>query len=252
MIGLTGILAIDVATFAFAIGALLAVRIPQPRRPRRARPSRANCLKEGLYGFRYIFERRSLVLLLGLILCLNLAHGLAGPLVAPMVLSRTGNNSAVLGTVDSAFAIGGVAGGLVISAWGGFKKKRIRGMFLGWGVSGLFGLIGFGLGRGLAVWLPMAAVSAMAFPLSQSASNTIWQSKVAPDIQGRVFSALRMLAWMVDPIMPVVAGLIADKVTEPAMRGTGWLARTFGGITGGGPGSGCRSSSSWRGPSTSS
>jgi DHA3 family macrolide efflux protein-like MFS transporter len=42
----------------------------------------------------------------------------------------------------------------------------------------------------------------------------------------------------VDPIMPVVAGLIADKVTEPAMRGGGWLARTFVGITGGGPGSG--------------
>ena len=111
-------------------------------------------------------------------------------------------------------------------------------MFLGWGVSGLLGLIGFGLGRGLAVWLPMAALSAMAFPLSQSASNTIWQSKVAPDIQGRVFSARRMLAWMVDPIMPVVAGLIADKVTEPAMAGGGWFARTFAGITGGGPGSG--------------
>ncbi len=155
-----------------------------------------------------------------------------------MVLSRTGNNAAILGTVDSAFAVGGVAGGLVISAWGGFKRKRIRGMFLGWGVFGLLGLIGFGLGRGLAVWLPMAALSSMAFPLSQSASNTIWQSKVAPDIQGRVFSARRMLAWMVDPIMPVVAGLIADKVTEPAMRGSAWLARTFTGITGGGPGSG--------------
>lgn len=238
VIGLTGILAIDVATFVFAIGALLAVRIPQPAKTAEGQAVKGNLLQEGLYGFRYIFERRSLVLLLGLILCLNLAHGLAGPLVAPMVLSRTGNNSAVLGTVESAFAVGGVAGGLIISAWGGFKKKRIRGMFIGWGISGLLGLIGFGLGRGLAVWLPMAALSAMAFPLSQSASNTIWQSKVAPDIQGRVFSARRMLAWMVDPIMPVVAGLIADKVTEPAMRGSGWLARTFTGITGGGPGSG--------------
>jgi hypothetical protein len=61
---------------------------------------------------------------------------------------------------------------------------------------------------------------------------------VAPDIQGRVFSARRMLAWMLDPVMPVVAGLIADKVTEPAMRADTWLARTFVGITGGGPGAG--------------
>ncbi len=155
-----------------------------------------------------------------------------------MVLSRTGNNSAVLGTVESAFAVGGVAGGLIISAWGGFKRKRIRGMFLGWGLCGLFGLIGFGLGRGLAVWLPMAVISSMTFPLSQGASNTIWQSKVAPDIQGRVFSARRMIAWLTDPIMPVVAGALADRVTEPAMRADTWLSRAFAGITGTGPGSG--------------
>jgi hypothetical protein len=47
-----------------------------------------------------------------------------------------------------------------------------------------------------------------------------------------------MLAWMVDPVMPVVAGLIADRVTEPAMRGDTWLARTFAGLVGTGPGSG--------------
>ena len=47
-----------------------------------------------------------------------------------------------------------------------------------------------------------------------------------------------MLAWMLNPLMPVVAGLIADKGMEPAMRADTWLARTFTGITGGGPGSG--------------
>jgi MFS family permease len=110
------------------------------------------------------------------------------------------------------FAIGGVAGGPIISAWGGFEK-RVRGMFLGWGVSGLLGLIGLSLGRSPAAWLPIAVVSAMAFPLSQSASDMIWQSRVAPDIQGRFFAARRMNA---------------DT----------WLAKTFAGITGTGPGSG--------------
>jgi DHA3 family macrolide efflux protein-like MFS transporter len=156
--------------------------------------------------------------------------GVFSPILAGLLLPAIG--------LSGILAIGGVMGGAIISAWGGFKRKRIHGMFLGWGISGLLGLIGFGLGRGLAVWLPMAAVSAMAFPLSQSAGNTIWQSTVAPDIQGRVFSARRMLAWMVDPIMPVVAGLIADRVTEPAMRADTRPARTFSGITGGGPGSG--------------
>jgi len=102
----------------------------------------------------------------------------------------------------------------------------------------VFGLILFGLGRSLYVWIPIAVLASISFPLTQSASNSIWQSKVAPDIQGRVFSARRLIAWMVDPIMPVVAGLTADYVTEPAMQAQGGLSHTFGWLVGTGPGAG--------------
>jgi MFS transporter, DHA3 family, macrolide efflux protein len=238
IIGLTGILSIDVITFFLAIGALLIVFVPQPVKTKEGQAVKGNLLKEGLYGFKYIFERKSLLSLLLVILCLNIAQGLAGPLTTPFILSRTNNNSTILGGVNSAFAVGGVVGGLIVSAWGGFKKKRIRGMLLGWLCYAVLGLIVFGLGRGLAVWLPMAALSSMTFPLTQSASNTIWQSKVAPDIQGRVFSARRMIAWLTDPIMPVIAGVLADKVTEPAMQSQTWLSKVFGGMVGTGPGSG--------------
>jgi MFS family permease len=238
IIGLTGILSIDVITFFLAIGSLLIVFVPQPGKTKEGQAVKGSLLKEGLYGFKYIFERKSLLSLLLVILGLNIAQGLAGPLTTPFILSRTNNNSTILGGVNSAFAIGGVVGGLIVSAWGGFKKRRIRGMLLGWALYGILGLIVFGLGRGLAIWLPMAVLSAMTFPLTQSASNTIWQNKVAPDIQGRVFSARRMIAWLTDPIMPVIAGLLADKVTEPAMQSQTGLARLFGGLVGTGPGSG--------------
>jgi hypothetical protein len=171
------------------------------------------------------------------ILCLNLVHGFSGSLFAPMILLRTNNNSATLGIVESAFAIGGVVGGLAVSAWGGFKK-RIRGMLLGWSMFAFFGLILFGLGRSLYIWIPVAVLASMSFPLTQSASNAIWQSKVAPDIQGRVFAARRLIAWLVDPIMPIIAGLVADYVTEPAMTTQTGLARTFGWLVGNSPGSG--------------
>jgi DHA3 family macrolide efflux protein-like MFS transporter len=238
MIGLTGILTMDVVTFLLAIGALLIVVVPQPEKTREGQAVKGNLLKEGLYGFKYIFERKSLLSLLLVILALNISQGLAGPLTAPFILSRTGNNSTVLGAVNSAFAIGGVLGGLIVSAWGGFKRDRIRGMLLGWALYAILGLFVFGLGRGLPVWLPMAALSAMTFPLTQSASNTIWQNKVAPDIQGRVFSARRMIAWLTDPIMPVISGLLADKVTEPAMMSSTGLSHLFGGLVGTEPGSG--------------
>jgi MFS transporter, DHA3 family, macrolide efflux protein len=130
-----------------------------------------------------------------------------------------------------------VVGGLIVSAWGGFKK-RIRGMWIGWAWFGFFGLIVFGLGRSMWVWLPAAFLASLSFPLSQSASNAIWQSKVAPDVQGRVFSARRMIAWTVEPIMPLVAGAMADYGTEPAMAANTWLSRTFGWLVGTSPGSG--------------
>jgi len=130
-----------------------------------------------------------------------------------------------------------VVGGLVVSATGGFKK-RIRGMLIGWGIYALFGLILFGLGRSLYIWIPAAFLAAINFPLTQSASNAIWQSKVAPDIQGRVFSARRLIAWLTDPIMPVLSGLLADYAMEPALKADGSLAQAFGWMVGNSSGSG--------------
>ena len=237
LISLTGILTIDVITFFLAIGALLIVHVPQPALTEEGQAGKGSLLQEAAYGFKYIFARRSLLSLLLIILCLNLTGGFSQSLTAPMILLRTNNNSAMLGVVESAFAIGGVAGGLIVSAWGGFKK-RIRGMLFGWSAYALLGLILFGLGRNLYIWIPVAVLSAITFPLTQSASNAIWQAKVAPDIQGRVFSARRLIAWLVDPIMPVLSGLMADRVMEPGMQGGTGLASAFGWLTGNEAGSG--------------
>jgi DHA3 family macrolide efflux protein-like MFS transporter len=237
VIGLTGILVIDVVTFFLAIGALLVVQVPHPELTEEGQAGKGSLMKEAAYGFKYIFARRSLLSLLLVILCLNLVGGLSQSLFAPMILLRTENNSASLGAVQSAFAVGGVVGGLIVSAWGGFKK-RIRGMLIGWSLYAVFGLILFGLGRSLYMWIPVAFVAAINFPLTQSASNAIWQSKVAPDVQGRVFSARRLIAWLVDPIMPVLSGLLADHVMEPAMNENSGLAQIFGGLVGTSPGSG--------------
>ena len=237
-LGLTGILVIDVVTFFLAIGTLLVVTVPQPEATSEGEAGKGNLWHEAIYGFKYIFARRPLLALLSTILLLNLVQGISGgALFAPMILSRTGDNSIALGSVESAWAVGGVVGGLLMSAWGG-PKRRIRGMLFGWMVFTLFGQILFGLGRSVAVWIPVAAIAAMSFPVSQGCSNAIWQAKVAPDVQGRVFSARRFIAWFVDPIAPIMAGTLADYVTEPAMQSQTWLSNTFGWLVGTGPGSG--------------
>jgi MFS family permease len=190
-----------------------------------------------MYGFKYIFARRGLFGLLIFFLVLNFIIGLSISLFSPFILERTNQSSALLGIVTSANAIGAVVGGLLISLWGGFKK-RMNSIFIGEALTSLFLLIIFGLGRSLQVWI-FAAVIGGIFPIfTNGASQAIWQAKVAPDVQGRVFSARRMIAWSVGPITPILAGLLADYVTEPAMQSSTWLADTFGWMVGNTPGSG--------------
>jgi MFS family permease len=237
IVGLTGILGLDVATFFLAIGALLVVRVPQPRRTAEGQAGQGNLWRESLYGFQYILARRSLLGLLLFFLGLNLIIGLAYPVLAPFVLSRTGNSSTSLGAIQSAWAVGAVAGGVLMGLWGGFRR-RMTSIFVGETCTGFFGLILFSLGRNLWQWMAAAGIGAVFMPFTNGASQAIWQAKVAPDVQGRVFSARRLIAWSMGPITPLIAGALADYVTEPAMQSSGWLAQTFGGLLGTGPGSG--------------
>jgi MFS family permease len=235
IVGLTGILVLDIVTFAFAVGTLLVVEIPTPTPSAEGAASRGHLLREAFYGFKYIFARKSL---LGLALFFATLNFLAGMgLVTPFILSRTGNQSAALGAVMSAAALGGVAGGLLISAWGGFKRKMTN-IFVGEFLFGLLGYLLFGFGRSLAFWIPTAALGSLAVCLSNSSAQAIWQSKVPADLQGRVFSARRLIAFSLLPITPVVAGALADFVTEPAMTSNTGLARAFGWMLGTSPGSG--------------
>ena len=237
VMGLMGILILDVATFFLAIAALLIVHVPQPVNTVEGQAGKGNFMNEALYGFRYIFARRGLLGLLAFFLVMNFVIGTALTTSAPFILLRTDNDSAALGATQSAWAIGAVVGGLLVGAWGGFKR-RVNSILLGEALVGLFGMVMFGLGRSLWFWMLMAGLGAVFFPLVNGASQAIWQAKVAPDVQGRVFSARRMIAWLSDPITPIIAGVLADYVTEPAMQSQTDLARTFGWLVGNEPGSG--------------
>ena len=236
LIGLTGILVFDVVTFLLAIGALLVVHIPQPTRTAEGSQAKGGMLREAAYGFKYIFARPSLLGLQMIFFAGNLFAGIAFTLLAPMILSRTGNDSLMLGSAQTAGAVGGLVGGVLMSAWGGFKR-RSHGVLFGWIWSGItMAIVGFA--GGLTVWIVGLALTAVAGPLVNASNQAIWQSKVAPDLQGRVFSARRLIAWFTNPISPIIAGTLADYVLEPAARAQTGLPATFAWLVGTGPGAG--------------
>lgn len=236
LIDLTGILILDVSTFLLALLILSFVHIPQPPRTEEGLKAGGNIFKQAVFGFRYIFARPSLLGLQLIFFFGNLCAGIVFTVVAPMILLRTGNDSVSLGFVQSAGAIGGVVGGVAMSAWGGFKR-RVHGVLAGWMLASFF-LALLGLGTSLPIWIAMSALSTVLTPVINGSNQAIWQTKVAPDVQGRVFSARTLIAWMTNPISPLIAGTLADYVLEPAMRGPSALSFMFGWLVPPGPGAG--------------
>ncbi len=237
LIGLGGIMVIDIISFAFAIGALLFVSIPQPERTEAGRTGEGSLWQESAYGFRHIFQRPSLLALQLVFTIGNIFSTVGFTLMAPMILARTGNNEMIFGSVQSAGAIGGVVGGLVMSAWGG-PKRRVHGVLTGWFLFGLLGGTLLGLGQALPVWVVASFLAMFFAPIINASNQAIWQAKVEPDVQGRVFAVRRMIAWAISPLSRLVAGPLADQIFEPAMREGGRWVDTFGWLVGTGNGAG--------------
>lgn len=234
-IGIAGVLLIDIVTFLVAVGALLVVHIAQPA----AEPheTRRPLWRDSVYGFRYIAQRPGLLGLTLIFFAFSMAESLGYPLIAPMILARTANDEITLGTVLSVLGLGGVIGGALMSAWGG-PKHRIHAILIGLILTGLLGDALMGLARSLPAWIVAAIFLELFIPFVVGSSQSIWQSKVPPEAQGRVFAARGLVSSIAEPISMALAGLLADRVLEPAMMSGGSLAATFGGLVGTGKGAG--------------
>ncbi len=237
-IGMAGIMCVDLLTFGLAMITLMLVSLPPATRPLEsgARAPKYRLWHDVLFGFRYIWRRRSL---LGLQAVLFLSNMLAmfGVLIPPMLLARSGNNEVLLGSVLSVGALGGVMGGLVVVLWGG-PKRKINGVLLGFLGISLLGQVLMGIGRTAVVWSFSAFMASFFYPLVLGSHQAIWQSKVPAHLQGRVLAARRLVAEIAAPLTLLVAGPLADRIFEPAMAPGGALANKFVWLVGNGPGAG--------------
>jgi hypothetical protein len=135
-------------------------------------------------------------------------------------------------------AVGGalVLGSVVMSAWGG-PKSRVKGMLAFMAIGGV-GLAIAGVKPSLPVAIGGSVLLMLVVPIVSGTSQTLWQTKIAPAVQGRVFSTRRMMAQMGTPVAFMAAGPIADNVFEPLLMPDGALADSLGMIWETGPGRG--------------
>lgn len=236
-VGIEGIMLVDVVTFVVAITTLFVVHIPQPKVDQ-ASSARLNSLwQDSLFGFHYIWQRPSLLGMQLIFLGSNLLAMLAFALMVPMILARTGNNELTLASIQSISAIGGVVGGLLMSTWGG-PKRKVHGVLIGMVFSGLLGQTLMGIGQGVIIWATAAFITQFTIPILNGSNQAIWQAKIPPQIQGRVFSARRLIAQITAPLATAVTGPLADRIFEPAMAAGTPLSQSLAWLIPPGPGAG--------------
>ncbi|MEU8620489.1 amino acid adenylation domain-containing protein [Streptomyces sp. NPDC048623] len=231
LIGLGGILALDVASYVLAVAVTAAVRFPRtlPWRPRET------LMQEIRSGLRYSWQTRGLRAMLLFFAVFNIFLSPLFILLTPLTLSL--GSLADAGWVSLCAGLGAVAGGLTMGLWGGPRHQRMRGILLS--ALALAACCAVP-GLGARTWL--VAGGAFAMSLALAVMNGIYfttvQVKVAQRFHGRVFALNTVISWSTLPLGFAVVAPLGSRLLEPLMTDHGALADSVGRLIGTGPGRG--------------
>lgn len=223
-IGLTGILTIDLTTFAIAVATLLCVRFPTVSRTRSAnRSSFEQFLDDTISGWEYIVTRPGLLRLLGFIAISYFSTAMLEVILWPLLYKP---DSTQLGNILSIGGCGVLVGAL-LSSFFNIERNRvvtILGCVALQGVTIVFA----GLKASLMVLAIGIFLYLLAQPIIISTNQAIWQSKVPDKLQGRVFSLQQSLERALAICAYVTAGPLVDRVLNPLMQEGSFLESTIG------------------------
>ncbi|HNT53865.1 MAG TPA: MFS transporter [Anaerolineaceae bacterium] len=210
LLPMASVLAIDIVTAGIAILPLLFVAIPQPRQTDTQAVTPSSLLRDVAAGLKYVKAWPGLLGLIILAMLLNFVIAPAGTLMPLLVTRHLGGDAYLLGFMESAFGAGVIVGGLILAVWGGFKRRIITSMS---GVVTLgAGVLFLSAATRESLWLGLAAQGLMglAIPFANGPLMAILQSKVAPEMQGRVFTLLESGATAMMPVAMIIAGPVAE------------------------------------------
>ncbi|MEV4104689.1 MFS transporter [Nonomuraea sp. NPDC049649] len=233
-VGMIGVVGIDLTTFGVAMMALLFIRLPAAVLRPNETTDRSAVLEDLGAGWRHLRAKAGLTGLVAALTGFNFTFAVAGVLVQPLILSFAGPG--VLGVLMFAGGAGMLAGGLVMGAWGG-PKRKIVGMTAFMGLGGVFLVLHSLTPSPLLVG---AAASAFLFtlPVVNGCAHAVLQSRVEPAMLGRVMGTAHTLGSAAVPVGYMLAAPLAEHLLNPALQPGGALADTAGLIVGVGEGRG--------------
>ncbi|MFG1811491.1 amino acid adenylation domain-containing protein [Streptomyces sp. NPDC049040] len=231
VIGLGGILVIDVASYAVAVAIVLLVRFPRTLAWRR-KESLADEIRE---GFRFSWGHRGFRSMLLFFMVLNIFLSPLFLMVTPLVLAFAGlHQVAEISVVGGA---GALLGGLAMTVWGGPRHRRLYTVLCCSLVLAAFCVV---VGLRPTVWVIAVGSFGMslALVLLNGVYTTIVQVKVPQRFHGRVFAVNTVIAWSTLPIGWAVLGPVGSHLLQPLMDPGAPLAGSVGRVLGVGPGRG--------------
>jgi DHA3 family macrolide efflux protein-like MFS transporter len=212
VVPLFGVMLVDVGTALVAIAPLLLIHIPQPQRediePQvEDKPSVWTDMRAGL---RYIGAWPGLMALIAAVMVVKIALTPAFSLIPLLVSAHFGGDAAQLSLLEAVAGAGIVIGGLILSVWGGFRR-RIYTSLLGGSVLGL-GFIVLGLTPGNLFWMALGSffIVGLMIPLVDGPIMAILQGTVEPAMQGRVLTIMGSLLLLTSPLSLAIAGPVSD------------------------------------------
>lgn len=214
-----GILSIDVITAIIAISPLLFVVIPQPEKTDQAEMTKPAHLWEDVKaGFCYLVNWKGMFYLAIAATVLNFLLSPGFTFIPLLVTSYFGRGAIDLSLMESAFSAGMILGGIILSAWGGFKKNiyTILAGILGLAV----GIAFIALSPANLFYVAVAGMTIAGFmqPIANGPLFAVMQAHVEPQFQGRVFSMLESLVSAMMPVSMLIAAPVAEWI---GIRG--WL-----------------------------
>ncbi len=229
---LHGIMAIDVGTALLAVVPLLFIAIPQPLRRGQAGAAPASLWQDLREGLRYVWQWPGLLLILLMAALINFAVNPAGALMPLLVTGHFGGGALQLGWLDAGWGVGVVAGGIILSLWGGFRR-RVQTLLAG--ITGMgVGILAIGLAPASAFPLALAGILLAGFmnSLTNGPMQAVMQAQVAPEMQGRVFTLTSSVSSAAMPLALAIAGPLADALGVRAWFLAGGLVCTIMGLGG--------------------
>ncbi len=199
-------LAIDIVTAALGIGLLACVCIPRVK----VEKSENSLLADMAVGVKYVFSDKFLSRLLityGLFVFLCVPAGFLATLLVTRVY---GESYGYMTAVELVGFAGMAAGGVMMSAWGGFKS-RVKTLLCGLAAFGALA-IGMGASTNFILYLALMLLYGVALTMVQTATTTLIQERSQPAMQGRVFGLLGSAYSGFLPVGMAVFGPLADAV----------------------------------------